>query len=108
VAEVDVRRRYHRGLALFEHAYKPLVDEWYHSIATTTDFALASTRKNERTSPKRDVLVEAARRAAWDALHGPSHLRAGRFRAQAGGPFRDDAGGAPQQGAAADSAPRRC
>jgi predicted ABC-type ATPase len=30
VPEVDVRRRYHRGLALFEQVYKPLVDEWYH------------------------------------------------------------------------------
>jgi len=30
VPEVDVRRRYHRGLTLFEHVYKPLVDEWYH------------------------------------------------------------------------------
>lgn len=26
------------------------------------------------------VLKEAARRAAWDATHGPPHLRAGRFR----------------------------
>ncbi|MEA2697207.1 MAG: hypothetical protein QOI66_1478 [Myxococcales bacterium] len=30
VPESDVRRRYHRGLALFEQVYKPLVDEWYH------------------------------------------------------------------------------
>jgi predicted ABC-type ATPase len=30
VPEADVRRRYHRGLALFEHVYKRLVDEWYH------------------------------------------------------------------------------
>lgn len=30
VPEVDVRRRYHRGLALFQQVYKPLVDEWYH------------------------------------------------------------------------------
>jgi predicted ABC-type ATPase len=30
VPESDVRRRYHRGLALFEEVYKPLVDEWYH------------------------------------------------------------------------------
>lgn len=29
VPEADVRRRYHRGLALFEQAYKPVVDEWY-------------------------------------------------------------------------------
>ena len=30
VPEVDVRRRYHRGLALVQQVYKPLVDEWYH------------------------------------------------------------------------------
>jgi predicted ABC-type ATPase len=30
VPEGDVRRRYHRGLALFNQTYKPLVDEWYH------------------------------------------------------------------------------
>ncbi len=30
VPEPDVRRRFHRGLALFEQVYKPLVDEWYH------------------------------------------------------------------------------
>ena len=27
-----------------------------------------------------DALLEAARRANWDALHGPRHLRSGRFR----------------------------
>jgi hypothetical protein len=26
-----------------------------------------------------DVLLEAARRANWDAQHGPAHLRSGRF-----------------------------
>ena len=30
VPEPNVRRRYHRGLALFEQVYKPLADEWYH------------------------------------------------------------------------------
>jgi len=30
VPDPEVRRRYHRGLALFEQVYKPLVDEWYH------------------------------------------------------------------------------
>jgi predicted ABC-type ATPase len=30
VPESDVRRRYHRGLELFEQVYKPIVDEWYH------------------------------------------------------------------------------
>jgi predicted ABC-type ATPase len=30
VPEQDVRRRFHRGLALFAQVYRPLVDEWYH------------------------------------------------------------------------------
>jgi len=30
VPEPDVRRRFHRGLVLFDQLYKPLVDEWYH------------------------------------------------------------------------------
>ncbi len=30
VPESDVRRRFHRGLALFAQVYKPVVDEWYH------------------------------------------------------------------------------
>ena len=29
---------------------------------------------------KLEVLLEVARRANWDALHGPVHLRNGRFR----------------------------
>lgn len=33
VPESDVRRRYHRGLALFEQVYKPLADEWYHWLS---------------------------------------------------------------------------
>jgi hypothetical protein len=27
-----------------------------------------------------EILLEAARRANWDALHGPVHLRTGRFQ----------------------------
>ena len=30
VPEPDIRRRYARGLALFETAYKPVVDRWAH------------------------------------------------------------------------------
>jgi predicted ABC-type ATPase len=33
VPEPDIKRRYHRGLELFEQVYKPLVDEWYHWIS---------------------------------------------------------------------------
>ena len=29
--------------------------------------------------PELEILLEAARRATWDALHGPRHLRSGRF-----------------------------
>lgn len=30
VPDDDVRRRFRRGLALFQQIYKPLVNEWYH------------------------------------------------------------------------------
>jgi hypothetical protein len=46
------------------------------------------------------IMLEAARRATWDALHGPRYLRSGRFR-----PAPDDAervDEAAQQAAAAD------
>ena len=33
VPEADIRRRFHRGMALFEQIYKPLVDEWYHWLS---------------------------------------------------------------------------
>jgi len=26
-----------------------------------------------------EIILEAARRANWDALHGPAHLRSGRY-----------------------------
>lgn len=32
------------------------------------------------------LALEAARRATWDALQGPEHLRAGRYRPKASGP----------------------
>lgn len=30
IPEKDIRRRFHRGIALFSGVYKPLVPEWYH------------------------------------------------------------------------------
>ncbi len=45
----------------------------------TEDFALSSITKKHDTNPKLEALLEAARRATWDALHGPEHLRSGRF-----------------------------
>jgi hypothetical protein len=40
---------------------------------------------SDHRDPELDVLLEAARRATWDAIHGPRHLRSGRFR-----PVADD------------------
>jgi len=57
-----------------------------------------------------EYLLEAARRANWDALHGPMHLRSGRFRPEEGlRPKLPTAGpAAPVQDAspAADEPPR--
>lgn len=63
---------------------------------------------SDATSPddpqfKLEVLLKAARRATWDALHGPEHLRAGRFRV-------DDvprAEAPPESGAAPDVSTER-
>ena len=30
VPEVDIRRRFHRGLQMFNRVFKPLPDRWYH------------------------------------------------------------------------------
>lgn len=35
--------------------------------------------KRDADEKERDILREAARRANWDALHGPMHLRSGKF-----------------------------
>jgi hypothetical protein len=70
-------------------------------------FDLASTRRDESVSPKLGVLLEAARRATWDALHGPPHLRAGRFRSASTRPSRETSGGAGQQGVVTAGASRR-
>jgi hypothetical protein len=93
-------------LTLFEQVYKPLVDEWYIGSARTRDFALANMLRDEWLTPKLEVLLEAARRANWDALHGPRHLRSGRFRPM---PHEDaeSAGRAGRQGVATDGAARR-
>jgi hypothetical protein len=63
---------------------------------------LASTKRDELVTPKLAILLEAARRATWDALHGPRHLRSGRFK-----PTPSEGVDAAQQGVAADGASRR-
>ncbi|MFT4514930.1 MAG: hypothetical protein ACI91B_003643, partial [Planctomycetota bacterium] len=69
------------------------------------DFDLTTTSANDHRDPELDVLLEAARRATWDALHGPRHLRSGRFC-----PVEDELvtpDEATQLDDAADDAPRR-
>lgn len=41
---------------------------------------MANTSNDDELALKLEALREAARRANWDALHGPPHLRTGRFR----------------------------
>ena len=55
----------------------------------TFDSSNVADRTDRRTSAKAaieaamplEMLLEAARRARWDALHGPPRLRSGRFDA---------------------------
>lgn len=47
VPEMDVRRRYHRGLTLFHEVYKPLIDEWYHWFSD--DGGLRLVEHHEKT-----------------------------------------------------------
>jgi hypothetical protein len=72
-----------------------------------------SIEKNTPAENELEALLEAARRATWDALHGPVHLRSGRFRpgqdppsaaaANSNGTVSDEAA---QQGDSADDDPR--
>jgi hypothetical protein len=40
-----------------------------------------SDLSNDEATPEEqlELVLEAARRANWDALHGPEHLRSGRY-----------------------------
>ena len=40
---------------------------------------LSIKTRTEADEQELEILIEAARRATWDALHGPIHLRSGRF-----------------------------
>jgi predicted ABC-type ATPase len=106
VPELDIRRRYHRGWRFSSRSISRSSTSGIIGSATTTDFALASTRTDERIL-KLEVLLEAARRANWDALHGPRHLRAGRFRSRPSEHPHADAAGAVPQSVAPDGASRR-
>lgn len=39
---------------------------------------------SDHRNPELDLLLEAARRATWDAIHGPRHLRSGRVSSGGG------------------------
>lgn len=41
---------------------------------------LSIKTRTEADEQEFEILIEAARRATWDALHGPTHLRSGSFR----------------------------
>jgi hypothetical protein len=47
-------------------------------------------RSDGSHSTELEILLEAARRANWDALQGPMHLRSGRFRPCDGGNTRSE------------------
>jgi hypothetical protein len=42
-------------------------------------FDLSTDTRSESAARELEILLEAARRATWDALHGPTHLRSGRY-----------------------------
>ena len=78
IPEIDVRRRFTRGRKLFLDQYKETFDVWYHWFSNDDGLRL----HEEHPAPEADaltLLLEVARRATWDAKHGPAHLRSGRF-----------------------------
>ena len=64
----------------------------------TKDSDLSNSDESPEEREALELVLEAARRANWDALHGPAHLRSGRYF-EKGTPI----GGATQQGAETDS-----
>ena len=76
------------------------------------DYDLSTMTRNEADDQELEALLEAARRATWDALRGPRYLRSGRFRPRpedpnVAGDSLTGARPAAQQGDAPDSASRR-
>ena len=53
------------------------------------------SNKDPKEPSDLEILLEAARRATWDALHGPRHLRSGRFRPTIDEPDQDGEDGHP-------------
>lgn len=42
-------------------------------------YGLSTKIRSEADEQELEILLEAARRATWDALHGPTHLKAGYY-----------------------------
>jgi hypothetical protein len=79
IPERDIRRRFDRGLKLFDAVYKLEVPEWYEWFSDSTGLDLVGIHGLSSLDRMIELLQEAARRANWDAQHGPQHLRTGRF-----------------------------
>lgn len=45
----------------------------------TMDSDLSNSDESREEHEALELVLEAARRANWDALHGPPHLRSGRY-----------------------------
>jgi hypothetical protein len=63
-----------------------------------------STNPKSDPATEREIWLEVARRANWDALHGPPHLRSGRFRPEA--PADKAAAGGAKEKVEAPNPPR--
>jgi hypothetical protein len=71
---------------------------------------LSIKMRTDQDDGELQILLEAARRATWDALHGPMHLRSGRFSTRREDGEEKGLGNdrpAAQRGDAPDDAPRR-
>jgi hypothetical protein len=67
---------------------------------------LSTNGRTEEDERELEALLEAARRATWDALHGPRHLRSGRFHPEESD-FGDGREASAEQSNPPDGAPRR-
>lgn len=83
-------------------------------IGSTTieDYDLSTLTRGEADDQELETLLEAARRATWDALHGPRFIRSGRFLlfpedSQVHSASAAGTSAAAQQGDAPDGASRR-
>lgn len=65
----------------------------------TEDSDLSNSDESPEEREALELILEAARRANWDAIHGPAYLRSGRYF-EGGTPAI--AGGAAQQGVEPD------